>query len=630
MLITGVLLIVLGHFFRALRWKYLIETKNKIETGTLVRALSIGYAFSVLVPYKLGEIARGFLAGRGQDKNTRARIWASIVFERFFDLVAIFVIGLLMYFLSVVTPTDFDLIIQEIVIPYGTLTLISGLIFFLSTRSNNPLKRLIRKLGGYFESNISNQILLTFYYLLELLRNFWSIIKSPRFFLPSLVMWTFYFMGYVVLSYGTLAGNRLGIELTFVEIFSLDDQILWRDSISEGLIRPESIILYLLPTILILLISQKTWSKLSSRFSLGYKPSAISLQFANYKEELRFLTLYFDGKYPRFCDEFKELNQDLEILKDYSGQSGAVTILVADTNHKFFRKYEFNVPQTEKIKAQIVWIKSTESEIVPQILEESYRESIVSYDMTKYEDSHEYFDYLHSISEEEARLSLNQMLITIGEIVHTNSHFPNSSNPRVIKSYISEKIFANLNHVSRILEKNSINMDEVIKVNGVKLGTGREIISQIERFAWDSHLSLGDWGRVHGDLTIENVIFCESRRYRFYLIDPNPVEYSFPLLSDFGKLKQSVKSGYEFRNSMGLTMIGPNEFRLTMTQSNVYRILDRELDSFLEKLGGLEFKTAAQAHLVVHLLRLLKYSDENELLMLLIMLTEFKALIESS
>jgi hypothetical protein len=67
-----------------------------------------------------------------------------------------------------------------------------------------------------------------------------------------------------------------------------------------------------------------------------------------------------------------------------------------------------------------------------------------------------------------------------------------------------------------------------------------------------------------------------------------------------------------------------------MTQSNVYRILDRELDSFLEKLGGLEFKTAAQAHLVVHLLRLLKYSDENELLMLLIMLTEFKALIESS
>jgi hypothetical protein len=630
MLITGILLIVFGHFFRTLRWKYLIETKNKIHTGVLVRALSVGYAMSVLVPYKLGEIARGFLAGRDQDKNTRARIWASIVFERFCDVVAILLIGLLMYFSSITTSSNFERIKQEIVIPYGTLTIVSGLIFIISTRSNNPLKRMIRRLSSYFESNISNQILLTFYYLLELLRNFWSIIKSPRFFLPSLVMWIFYFMGYIVLSYGTLAGNRLGIEVTFVEIFSLDDQIFWQDSIREGLIRPESIILYLLPTLLILLISKETWSKLSSRFSLEYKSSAISLQFANYKEELRFLTLYFDGKYPRFCDQFKELNQDLDILKDYSGQSGAVTILVADANHIFFRKYEFNFPQTEKIKDQIAWIRNTKSEIVPWILRESYQESFVSYDMKKYEDSHEYFDYLHSISVEEARLSLNQMLTTVGKIVHNDSHFPNDSNPKVIEKYICEKIFANLTHISRIMEKNNINIDEVITVNGVKLGTGRGIIDQIERFTWNSHLALGDWGRVHGDLTIENVIFCKSRRYRFYLIDPNPVKHSFPLLSDFGKLKQSVKSGYEFRNSMGLALVGPNDFRLTMTQSYVYRILDRELDSFLEKLGGEEFKTAAQAHLVVHFLRLLKYSDENELLMLLIMFLEFKSLIESS
>lgn len=630
MLITGILLIVFGHFFRTLRWKYLIETKNKIDTGVLVRALSVGYAMSVLVPYKLGEIARGFLAGRGQDKNTRARIWASIVFERFCDVVTILLIGVLISLTSKTTSRNFEKIIQEIVIPYGTLTIVSGVIFIISTRSNNPLKRLIQRLGSYFESSISNQILLTFYYLLELLRNFWSTIKSPRFFLPSLVMWIFYFMGYIVLNYGTLAGNRIGMEVTFVEIFSLEDQIFWRDSISEGLIRPETINLYLLPTLLILLISKKTWSNISSRFSLEYKTSAISLQFANYKEELRFLTLYFDGKNPRFCDQFKELNQDLDILKDYSGQSGAVTILVADANHIFFRKYEFNIPQTEKIKNQIVWIRNTESEIVPQILRESYQESLVSYDMTKYEDSHEYFDYLHSISAEEARLSLNQMLTTVGEIVHTNSHFPKESNPKVIEKYVCEKIFANLTHISRILEKNSINIDAMIKVNGVKLGTGREMIEQIERFAWNSHLTLGDWGRVHGDLTIENIIFCESRRYRFYLIDPNPVEHSFPLLSDFGKLKQSLKSGYEFRNSMGLILVRPNEFRLTMTQSHVYRILDRELDSFLEKLGGQEFKTAAQAHLIVHFLRLLKYSNENELLMLLIMLLEFKALIESS
>jgi hypothetical protein len=437
-------------------------------------------------------------------------------------------------------------------------------------------------------------------------------------------------MGYIALSYGTLAGNRLGIEFTFVEIFSLDDQILWRDAISEGLIRPESIELYLLPTLLILIISQKSWNKLSSKFALEYKSSAISLQFANYKEELRFLTLYFEGKHPGFCDQFKELNQDLDILRDYSGQSGAVTILVAEDNHKFFRKYEFNFPQTEKIKDQIQWINSTESEIVPQILNESYRDTIVSYDMRKYEDSHEYFDYLHSISVEEARLSLNQILITVSKIVHTNPNFPNDNNPKVIEKYIREKIFDNLNHISRILEKNDINIDEVILVNGIKLGTGIEIIQQIERFTWNAYLSIGDWGRVHGDLTIENVIFCESRRYRFYLIDPNPVEHSFPLLSDFGKLKQSVKSGYEFRNSMGLTKVGRNEFWLTLTQSHVYRILDCELDGFLGKLGGQEFKTATQAHLVVHLLRLLKYSEENELLMLLIMLIEFNALIESN
>jgi uncharacterized protein (TIRG00374 family) len=85
-LILFILIIFLGTFLRALRWKFMIVSfKEDVKLKNLFEATVVGYGVNVLLP-RLGEIARSLYLG-SSEKISRSSILGTIIVERVYDLI---------------------------------------------------------------------------------------------------------------------------------------------------------------------------------------------------------------------------------------------------------------------------------------------------------------------------------------------------------------------------------------------------------------------------------------------------------------------------------------------------------------------------------------------------------------
>ncbi len=87
----------LSHFFRALRWRYLLETVDMYPTVTNTTfAVFIGYITNLAVP-RAGEVAKCTVLAK-YEKLPAHKIIGTIVAERAFDIVCLLVIALTAFF----------------------------------------------------------------------------------------------------------------------------------------------------------------------------------------------------------------------------------------------------------------------------------------------------------------------------------------------------------------------------------------------------------------------------------------------------------------------------------------------------------------------------------------------------
>lgn len=85
-LILFILIIFLGTFLRALRWKYMLITfKNEIKIVNLLNATIFGYGVNVILP-RAGEIARALYIG-AKEGISRSSSLGTIIVERVIDLI---------------------------------------------------------------------------------------------------------------------------------------------------------------------------------------------------------------------------------------------------------------------------------------------------------------------------------------------------------------------------------------------------------------------------------------------------------------------------------------------------------------------------------------------------------------
>jgi len=96
-LVPAIALTMLGHFSRAVRWKYMMAPVKNCKIRPLWSATAIAFMVNNLLPARLGELVRAFVIGRSQNVS-RSASFATIVYERVVD---VFVLILLLWFCMV-------------------------------------------------------------------------------------------------------------------------------------------------------------------------------------------------------------------------------------------------------------------------------------------------------------------------------------------------------------------------------------------------------------------------------------------------------------------------------------------------------------------------------------------------
>lgn len=139
------LLLVLIHLARTLRWGNLMSGIEQVPFKKLNEASAIGFMMLVILPFRLGEFARPFLIAQ-RSSIRRSAAMTSVVLERIVDGVAIAVLlGVLLLFV----PDDAPMIAQVRVAGLSMFAVFTGgfLFLLLAKWQHERVLRFMRWLG---------------------------------------------------------------------------------------------------------------------------------------------------------------------------------------------------------------------------------------------------------------------------------------------------------------------------------------------------------------------------------------------------------------------------------------------------------------------------------------------------
>jgi glycosyltransferase 2 family protein len=174
-LLLFVLTSITSHFFRAWRWRYMLDhLKKDISLRNLFSSVMIGYMFNNFIP-RGGELARPYALGKLENISVTSSL-ATVLVERVLDvltLVVLVVIMLLMYhdrLISVFPWLNIATFIAIIISVCGI-----GAFIFMTIAKKKSLE-IIRKCMFFLPQKISKKILSLFESFIEGL----NVINNPQ------------------------------------------------------------------------------------------------------------------------------------------------------------------------------------------------------------------------------------------------------------------------------------------------------------------------------------------------------------------------------------------------------------------------------------------------------------------
>ena len=130
-LLSYLLIVSFIHVARTLRWGHLLSGLEKVPFRVLNEVSAIGFMLLMILPFRLGELARPFLIAR-RSNIRRSSAMASIAFERIVDGVAIALfLRVLLFFIEEDSPA-----VTQIRVAGNMMFLVffSGFVFLLFAR----------------------------------------------------------------------------------------------------------------------------------------------------------------------------------------------------------------------------------------------------------------------------------------------------------------------------------------------------------------------------------------------------------------------------------------------------------------------------------------------------------------
>ena len=608
----SILLICIAHFLRVIRWGLLINIYEKPDKRILLRSLAYGYLVNFILPFKLGELVRAWIAGKKM-KNGKALSFSTVIVDRYLDLICVGVIYFLIDFLSADTKILYRESIVYLIISFVLLGTI-----YLVEKWNRRIKRVVQSLASIFNERIETSLLLFVWAFICNFKNIFLKIDKIKLIVVTTCMWGGYVASYLMFTFFL---NAKGFDASWINLFNM----LFAGNVlskSYGSIIQNSrafissdflhVIIYIIAPALILLLVSCLFSDTGTVENDKINNYLRLLPHVNPRERLEFLERYFLSENKISINDYLKINQNISIIRDYSASSNAMTLLCTDGTSVFFRKNAFG-EDGEKLYQQILWIENNTNKIpLPDILKKQKTELYCYYDMTYKSGSISLFEYVHSMPIDKGWEMIKQVIECLERNIYNSNN--KSSDRDTIHNYIYTKVEKNIKKIKFDDRIQELLKYDIVFINGVECKN----LSLVEKYLKEDYLQdvfKNDfYSTIHGDLTIENIICTKNEKGEddFYIIDPNTGNVHDSPNLDYAKMLQSLHGGYEFLRTTNSVKILENHIDFQFLKSSVYFELHKRFNAYMNRMLGKERTRSIYFHEIIHWLRLMPYKLEKE------------------
>ena len=602
MFIGAILFIIVAHLIRVRRLALFIKIYESPNYKNLILALATGYFLNYIVPYKLGDLARAWIAG-SKMKNGKALGFSTVIIDRYLDIIVVGIIFSLLNLGGIGGRKSGAMAVFYIFLAFICLGLLAVMISF-----RDWVKKAVRHIAGIFNATLEMAILQFVWALIWNFKDMFQRINKFKILVYTIGMWASYLTSYFLFA---AFFNSMGERTTWADIFSIlfAQNGIFESTGAATLIRDNIIALHPLYAIAYMAFPIAALFLIST---LSPAPSQVEkhlnlLPQLDPKERLDFLENYFSNTNRDYIITYFKINQDVSIIRDYSAGSNATTMLCMDGERTFFRKYAFG-DDGNKLYQQVEWLNDNRKHLpLPSVLDYKKTELYCYYDMPYVSNSVGLFEFIHSMPIRQGWEMIQKVLKTLERSIYKINVRP--ADPETIQKYIEMKVAANLASLKKAKAIKSLQQYEHIIINGVRYRN----LPFYEKYLSSAYLQkvFGEdvYATIHGDLTIENIICIrdECGKDGFYIIDPNTGNIHDSPNLDYGKLLQSIHGGYEFLMSTKEVSVCGNKINFPFTRPSAYAELHQLLKDYLMSNLGAKQTKSIYFHEIVHWIRLLPY-----------------------
>jgi hypothetical protein len=602
LLLLSVLLLLAAHVARAVRWGFLFPKKQaqSDRTGLLI-GLGIGYAINALVPFRLGEVLRGVVAGRLR-RTRLAEVMATIVAERAADL---FILAL---FIAATWRSAADPAFA-----FRTAALFAGAAVLIGASAtvvvrSAAARRFLWRLAGIFNPRIRVAIADFAWSTAETVAG--GTLLRWRFTVATVGMWALYAGAYTTFARAT----HVGLAEVFEAVLQ---HPLASMAIGSGQASAEAgglqlHVFVLAPVLLILILNPLARSRPVARAATPLLRIGKSGRCSHAARSERFTgtASYEDFLDALFSDARRAVSgfgmgavDDCVVHRFYQGGSDALAALVETQGQLVIRKFAMG-GAAARLQVQAEWLRRHSAPSLPlvEVIGGRKTSGAYSYDMPLVDGASDFQDSIHSSPAGENKARLLRILDRI-DALHGNTAL-GAAPTGLVERYVEEKIVRNAEAIAAFARQ-AIGSHEY-SINGEPFDFG-EWSCFADRAWLTSQLRRRDVATIHGDLTVENVIVAPEQPYGLYIIDPNPENIFESPLIDWAKMMQSLHLGYEALNRSVSCVQSGSALRLPIARSQAYAELHGTLESEIETRFRDDGLREVYFHELVNYLRLTTY-----------------------
>ena len=211
LLLLALLLVLVGHAFRLLRWEQFIRIYERPLRGQMLRGMAGGYALNFVLPFHLGDVFRAVFTGRRMKSGIGFAL-ATVIMDRFLDVWFV-ALGFGAFWAlgqggaAVLGAAQYYLVFS--------LVLALGLVLVVALR--DLLKKGCLAFCGLFNDTLKLDGMMFFWSLINTFKDLGRI-KIGRLVVNTVLMWAAYLGSYTALAAALTAAGQ---PMALVDVFDL-------------------------------------------------------------------------------------------------------------------------------------------------------------------------------------------------------------------------------------------------------------------------------------------------------------------------------------------------------------------------------------------------------------------------